>query len=68
MEKTLISFNLLKSETGNGFLTSSYFCRELAATNVSCAPTYVHFQGWSLKLTDCRAEYKEKVPDVSDFK
>ena len=27
-----------------------YFCRKIAATNVSSAPKYVHPQGWSLKF------------------
>ena len=48
------------------FLSSRYFCRTLAATNVSSAPKYVHLQSWSLKLSDGWARYKEKVPDVSD--
>ena len=44
-----------------------YFCRKLAATNVSSAPKYmcIFKAGLSSSYDDC-AKYNEKVPDVSD--
>ena len=67
IKQTLICFNLQRDGTGNGFSNNKVtFFRKIAATDVSSAPKYVMLQGWSLKLIDGWAEYKEKVPDMSD--
>ena len=62
MNQTMIWFNLQSDGTGNGFSNSN----DTFAESLQLQMSVPHqLQGWSLKLVDSWAKYKEKVHDVS---
>ena len=64
MKQTLIWFNLQGDGTGNGFSNIKGTFAESLQLQISAK--YMYLQGWSLKLSDDQAKYKEKVLDGSD--